>query len=148
MGKKLTTVLIVLTIIISYSGCTASKQDVKGEKSDGIAKNYPVSFNDAWDISKKVLYWEDCEDITESRYLGYMLTIVDHSNLLVSNECVVGVWVDSISADSSKVTVLSKRKRKTQIGKAYTEDDFHESFAIATDLLKKGKKVPVERPEQ
>ena len=146
MRLKLFTILIALTIITTYCGCTASKQDVKGEKSEGTSRDYPVKFNDAWDISKKVLYWEDCEDIIESRYLGYMPTNIDHSNLLVSNECVVGVWVDSIAVDSSRVTVVSKRKRKTQIGKAFTEDNFHDSFIIATEMLKKGQKVPVEKP--
>lgn len=145
MRNKFYAILLTLTIMISYYGCTASKQEAKGEKSEGIAVTYPVNRKDAWEISKKVLYWEDCEDITESQYIGYMLTEIDDS-FLVRDGCVVAVWVDSLSADSARVTVLSKRKFKTQYFKSFTESEFHDSFVIAADYLKKGEKIPVERP--
>ncbi|MBK8983351.1 MAG: hypothetical protein IPM38_13780 [Ignavibacteria bacterium] len=138
-------ILFTLTTALFCSGCTASKQEVKSEKSEGIAVTYPVNRKDAWEISKKVLYWEDCDDITESQYLGYMLTEIS-SSFFIADGCVVGVWVDSLSADSTKVTVLSKRKKKTQMGKSFTENDFHTSFVVAADYLKNGQEIPVDRP--
>ena len=138
-------ILISLIITISYYGCPASKQEVKGEKSDGIAVTYPVNRKDAWEISKKVLFWEDCDDIIESQYTGYMLTEIA-SSFFIADGCVVGVWVDSLSADSTRVTVRSKKHGKVQIAISFTESEFHDAFVIAADYLKKGEKIPVERP--
>lgn len=145
MRNKFFAILITLTIMISYYGCTASKQEVKAEKSEGMAVTYPVSRKDAWEISKKVLYWEDCNDIIENQYTGYMLTDIDDS-FLIRDGCVVGVWVDSLSADSTRVTVRSKKHGKVQIAISFTESEFHDAFVIAADYLKKGEKIPVERP--
>lgn len=144
--KNLNLTLAALIIAFTFIGCTASMNDVLKEKNEGTTKVYPVNQNDAWEIAITVLRWEDCEMIEEHKNSGYMLTKIDEESLLWRGESLIGVWVDSVSSDKTKVTVVSKRKHEGSIATGLTESTFHETYYKAVDFVKKGLKLPLEKP--
>lgn len=144
--KKVCFLFSALLLAVSFFGCTASMQDVLSDKNEGTAKVYPVNKDDAWEISVTVLRWEGCEMIEEHRKSDYMLTKVDEESILWRGESLVGVWVDSVANDKTKITVVSKRKHVGAIATGLTESTFHDSFLKAVDFVKRGKKLPIEKP--
>ena len=122
----------------------ATLKDVLKDKKNGTHKVYPVNFEDAWEIAMTVLRWEDCETIEQHKTAGYMLTTVGQN--FVSAGSVVGVWIDKVDSENSKVTIVTKRKVQTNLATGLTESTFHNSYAKAVNLFKEGKKLPFERP--
>ena len=65
-------------------------------------------------------------------------------SILWREESLIGVWVDSLNTDKTKVTVVTKRKHKTAAVTGLTETTFHETFANAVNIVKKkGQKLPI-----
>jgi hypothetical protein len=139
--KNLLSVITLTAALTLLSSC-ASMSDVLKSKEEGTSKTYAVNFDQAWDISKTVLRWEDCEQIEEQKNDGYMLTTI---NSFLSGGTLIGVWVES-SGGNSKVTVVTKRKNQTQMLTGLSESGFHERFAQAVDIVKSGNTLPVEAP--
>lgn len=134
---------VSLSMLISLSGC-ATMQDVVQDKSEGTTKNYPVSEAQAWEISKTVFRWEGSDAIEEHKDQHYMLT---SSGLnLVSYGAVMGAWVDSLDANNTKVTVVTKRRVKLNIATTLTETTFHNRFSQAVQIIKSGKALPAVAP--
>lgn len=132
-----------LSLLLSLSGC-ATMQDVVQDKSEGTTKNYPVSEAQAWEISKTVFRWEGSDAIEEHKDQHYMLT---SSGLnLVSYGAVMGAWVDSLDANNTKVTVVTKRRVKLNIATTLTETTFHNRFSQAVQIIKSGKALPAVAP--
>ena len=132
-----------LSLLLSLSGC-ATMQDVVQDKSEGTTKNYPVSEAQAWEISKTVFRWEGSDAIEEHKDQHYMLT---SSGLnLVSYGAVMGAWVDSLDANNTKVTVVTKRRVKLNIATTLTETTFHNRFLQAVQIIKSGKALPAVAP--
>ncbi len=132
-----------LSLLLSLPGC-ATMQDVVQDKSEGTTKNYPVSEAQAWEISKTVFRWEGSDAIEEHKDQHYMLT---SSGLnLVSYGAVMGAWVDSLDANNTKVTVVTKRRVKLNIATTLTETTFHNRFSQAVQIIKSGKALPAVAP--
>jgi PBP1b-binding outer membrane lipoprotein LpoB len=146
MKAKLSFLLTAVLFTFIINGCTASMNDVLQEKNEGTAKTYSVTPDQAWEIAVTVLRWEDCEMIEEHRMSGYMLTKIDNESILWREESLIGVWVDSLNTDKTKVTVVTKRKHKTAAVTGLTETTFHETFANAVNIVKKGQKLPIAKP--
>jgi hypothetical protein len=127
----------------SEPGC-ATMSDVLSNKAEGTVRNYPVSPDRAWSTAMTVLHWEGAETIEEHREDGYMLTTVGAN--LVSAGSVVGVWVEPADKGNSKVTIVTKRKMQTNLATGLTESTFHTRFAQAVEIVKSGKKLPMEAP--
>ncbi len=140
-----TFILISFSILLCLSlySC-ATMSDVLKDKDEGTAHAYPVTADQAWDISMTVLRWEDCETIEEHRSQGYMLTTVGQN--FVSAGCLIGVWVEPVDNENTKVTVVTKRKVQTNLATGLTETTFQNRFQQAVDIIKSGKTLPVEPP--
>ena len=136
-------IIVLGSLCVFLCGC-ATMSDVLKSKSEGTAESYPVTFDQAWEMSITVLRWEDCETIEEHRTSGYMLTTVGQN--FVSAGSLVGVWVESVNAENTKVTIVTKRKIQTNIATGLTESTFHERFAQAVQIVKQGKQLPIEPP--
>lgn len=143
MSKNKLFLLFALMFSIVIAGC-ASMSEVLTSKDDGTAVRYPLSFDQSWDAAVTVLRWEDCETIETHKSQGYMLTTVGQN--FVSTGSLIGVWVDKIDENNSKVTVVSKRKMKTDLATGLTEGTFQSRFAQAVEIIKSGKKLPIESP--
>ncbi|RPI73633.1 MAG: hypothetical protein EHM47_05760, partial [Ignavibacteriales bacterium] len=101
---------LVLVTLLTLSGC-ASMSDVLQSKNEGTVNVYPVNEEEAWKIAMTVLRWEDAETIEEHRDEHYMLTTTGVN--LVSAGTLIGVWVEPVNENDTKVTVVTKRKMQT-----------------------------------
>ncbi|MDX1702234.1 MAG: hypothetical protein R3250_16525 [Melioribacteraceae bacterium] len=118
--------------------------DVLKEKDEGTAAVYKIDKNTGWDIAKTVLRWEDCETIEENRVSNYMLTTVGQN--FISEGRLVGVWVEPVNDEETKITIVTKRKVQTNLATGLTESTFQESFSKAVEMVKAGKSLPIEKP--
>ena len=134
---------ILLTAAI-ISSC-ATMTDVLKNKEEGTSAIYSIDKDRAWDIAKTVLRWEDCETIEENKLSNYMLTTVGQN--FVSEGSLVGVWVEPVNDQETKITVVTKRKVQTNLATGLTESTFQASFSKAVEMVKEGKSLPIEKPD-
>lgn len=132
-----------IVLLIMLVGC-ATMSDVLKDKDEGTAEIYNVDKDIAWEIATTVLRWEGCETIEEHKISNYMLTTVGQN--FVSAGSLVGVWVDPIDNNNTKITVVTKRKVQTNIATGLTESTFHDSFSKAVNIVKSGQSLPLEEP--
>jgi len=131
-------------VVLIITGACATMTDVLKDKEDGTVAVYKIDSETAWDIAKTVLRWENCETIEENKLSNYMLTTVGRN--LVSEGSLVGVWVEPVNDDETKITVVTKRKVQTNLATGLTESTFQESFGKAVEMVKAGKTLPIEKP--
>jgi hypothetical protein len=132
-----------LLFLLTISGC-ASMSDVLKSKDEGTVNVYNVNEEQAWKIAMTVLRWEDAETIEEHRDENYMLTTTGAN--LVSAGTLIGVWVEPVNKNDTKVTVVTKRKMQTNVATGLTETTFQRRFAQAVDIVKSGNSLPLEPP--
>lgn len=144
MKKNNFAIFGLLMAIILLAGC-ASMGDVMKSKDKGTVKVYPVTADQAWEISKTVFRWEGCDAIEEHRDEGYMLTSSGVN--MVSWGAVMGAWIDPVDENTTKVTCVTKRRISINVATTLTETTFHRRFAQAVDIVKAGKPLPMEPPE-
>jgi hypothetical protein len=105
----------------------------------------PRSFPDqAWKIAMQVFRWEGADAIEEHRDQNMMLTSSGF-NLLRAGTY-MGAWVEPINANTTKVTCVTKRRIATNVATTLTETTFHERFRQAVEIVKSGKRLPIEPP--
>lgn len=144
MNNQKLTIWALLVALVGVTGC-ATMADVVKAKDQGTSQVYPVSADQAWEISKTVFRWEGSDAIEEHRAEGYMLTSSGMN--LVSAGAVMGTWVDPIDQNNTKVTVVTKRRLATNLATTLTETTFHRRFAWAVEIVKAGKPLPIAPPE-
>lgn len=140
--------IIILSLFLSFlCGCSNFNDviRVKEDGSEGTTKVYPVNADQAWKISKTVFRWEGADAIEEHRDEGYMLTSSGMN--FVSWGTVMGAWVDLVDNENTKVTVVTKRRITTNIATTLTEGTFHNRFAEAVEIVKKGQPLPRVAPD-
>lgn len=118
---------------------------VKEDGSEGTTKIYPVTADQAWEISKTVFRWEGSDAIEEHRDQGYMLTSSGMN--LVSWGAVMGAWIEPVDKKNTRVTVVTKRRVSVNIATTLTETTYHKRFAQAVDIVKQGKPLPRNAPD-
>ena len=136
--------VLVIVAAVWLSGC-ATMSDVMKSKDQGTVMVYPVSSDQAWNIARTVFRWEGTDAIEEHRPEGYMLTSTGMN--LISYGAVMGAWIEPIDNNSTKVTVVTKRRIQTNLATTLTEATFHKRFAQAVELVKAGKPLPMTAPE-
>jgi len=144
MTKKVLLILGSLTLFAWMMGCITSMNDVVRAKNDGTAKVYPVSSDQAWEISKAVFRWEGADAIEEHKAEGYMVTSISMNWVYAAG--IMAAWVEPVDKDSTRVIVVTKRKRATDFATTLPESTFHDRFAQAVDIIKAGKPLPVRSP--
>jgi hypothetical protein len=97
-----------------------------------MSKVYPVNADQAWEIAKTVFRWERTEAVEEHRSEGYMLTSSEES--LISWGTMIGVWIEPVNNNSTRVTVVIKRKNPTEVLTPVTEAMFHDDFEMAARM--------------
>lgn len=134
----------VVAAFVAIAGC-ATLADVVQRKDEGTVKVYPVTADQAWVIAKAVFRWEGSDAIEEHRDEGYMLTSSGMN--LVTFGTVMGAWIEPLSDQQTKVTVVTKRRVQTNLFTTLTETTFHRRFAQAVEIVKSGKPVPAAAPD-
>jgi hypothetical protein len=140
--------LLVLSAIGAappIAGC-ASMSDVIHEKQSGggTAVAYPVGKDDAWKIAMAAFRWGGADAIEEHKDAGYMLTSSGAS--VGTKGTMMGVWVEPIGLQQSRVTVVTKRRIAVQAITTLTESGFHERFRQGVGILASGQSLPIEAP--
>jgi hypothetical protein len=126
-------ILSLLIVVAWLAGC-ATMGDVMKSKQKGTAKVYPVTADQAWEISRTVFRLEGSDAIEEHRAQGYMLTSSGVN--LVSWGAVMAAWIDPIDKNNTKVTVVTKRRVQINIATTLTETTFHKRFAEEVEMIK------------
>ena len=137
---------LAVTVMV-LSGC-ATMGDVVNAKdtgAEGLARTYPVTADQAWDIAKTVFRWEGSDAIEEHKSEGYMLTSSGMN--LVSYGTVMGAWIEPVDKANTKVTVVTKRRVQTNLFTTLTEETFQRRFAQGVDIVKKGQALPRNVPD-
>lgn len=145
-GLRVVMVLCILSFFVLLHGC-ATMDDVvrvKQEGAEGTMKIYPVTPDQAWEIAKTVFRWEGSDAIEEHKDEGYMLTSSGVN--MVSWGAVMGAWIEPFDKDHTKVTVVTKRRLSINIATTLTEGTFHNRFAQAVEIVKRGEKLPRTAP--
>jgi hypothetical protein len=137
--------LLVMLCLASLTGCQ-SMRHVMQEKDTGggTTRVYPVSVDQAWELSKTVFRWSGTDAIEEHRNQGYMLTSSGMN--LVTAGAVMGAWMEPAGRGQTKVTVVTKRRIATNLATTLTEGTFHRHFAQAVEIVKAGKSLPAAPP--
>jgi hypothetical protein len=126
---KLGVFLVALSLLI-LAGCanTFSTLVRSKEEGEGTSRVYKVNVDQAWEIARRVSQWEGIGDISENRSEGYML-IKSGADWFYEGT-LIGVWIEPIDKDQSKVTVITKSKRSVDTFRGISETDFHKGFAL------------------
>lgn len=135
-------VLLAFSAMIACSTMSDVIEDK--QKGKGTSDIYPVTLEEAWDIAKTVFRWEGADAIEEHKEENYMLTSSGMN--LVSYGAVMGAWIEKVDENSTKVTVVTKRRIKTNLFTTLTEKGFHQSFSQAVEIVKSGKPLPPTKP--
>lgn len=134
----------VLIVVFLLIGCS-TMNDVLRAKNEGTSQPYNVSEDQAWNIAKTVFRWEGTDAIEEHRSDGYLLTSTGQDMLTAGT--VMGCWIEKIDSNWCKVTVVTKRRMSMNIFTSLTEPTFHKRFSQAVNIIKSGKTLPIEKPQ-
>jgi len=139
--------LVVSFLMLMLSGCSTLNDVVAAKDSgkEGTTKVYSVNQDQAWEIAKKVFRCEGSDAIEEHRREGYMLT---SSGLnMVSWGAVMGAWIEPVNKNTTKVTVVTKRRVTMNVATTLTEGTFQRCFAKEVANLEPGKSISSKCPE-
>jgi hypothetical protein len=143
-------VLVFLSIFFLAIGCASynelSREVVAAGKTgkDGVSKVYPVDADQAWEITSAVFRWEKTDEIVEHRDENYVITSTGMK--MVAFGSVMGVWIEPVDPNNTKITVITKRRVQKDSFTNLTASIFHEKFEQAVKIVKSGKKLPAAPP--
>jgi len=142
--RLISTCMVAACIVLS--GCASINDVVVAKESgkEGLAHEYAITQDQAWDIARTIFRWEGADGIEEHRNEGYMLTSSGVS--LASSGSVMGAWVENGADGKVKVTVVTKRRVKTDLFIPLSEEGFHRRFTQAVAIVKSGQKLPLTSP--
>jgi hypothetical protein len=139
-------VLVFLSIFFLASGCASynelSREVVAAGKAgkNGISKVYPVDTDQAWEITRAVFRWEKTDEIVEHRNENYVLTSTGMK--MVAFGSVIGVWIEPVDPDHTKITVITRRRVQKDSFTNLTAAIFYEKFEQGVKIVKSGKTLP------
>jgi hypothetical protein len=149
-GQMKTSILAaVLILLVPWSaGCMSSMSDIltARQSGEGETRVYGVNVETAWEISKTVFRWEKTENIEEHKLEGYMLTNAGQN--FISAGSVMGAFFEAADSGSTKVTMISKRRMATNLATGLTEGTYHKRFQQAVDIVRSGKSLPLQPPNE
>ena len=119
--------IILLILCLFIFGCsTMSDVMVARENGESISEVYKINEEIAWEVAKKVVRQEGFGPIEETRKEHYFVTTSDISALEYGT--LLGVWIEPISNNETRISVVSKRKAFTSLITNLSEEGFHEEF--------------------
>ncbi|WP_306548971.1 hypothetical protein [Desulfobulbus sp.] len=143
---KIMITFIFLSLAALINGCATMNDVVRVKEAgtEGTTEVYPVTMDQAWEISKSVFRWEGSDAIEEHKVERYMLTSSGMN--MVSWGAVMGAWFEPIDKNNTKVTVVTKRRITVNVATTLTESTYHKRFAQAVDIIKAGQPLPRNTP--
>lgn len=147
--KKL--LLAMLAAMIVTSGCASTRelsdaviQERKSGKQ-GVTREYQVSANQAWEITDAVFRWEKTDEVVKNLDENYAITSSGMKMAIFGS--VLGVWIEPLDRNSTRLTVLSKNRNDRFVLTGLTPNHFLERFDQGVDIVRRGGQLPVMPPE-
>lgn len=146
--KKL--LLGMLAALMVTNGCASTRElsdaVVQERKSgkQGVTRVYPVSANQAWEIVEAVFRWEKTDEVVKNRNENYAITSSGMKMAIFGS--VLGVWIEPLDRNNTRLTVLSKNRNDRFVLTELTPTRFLERFDTGVDIVRKGGKLPVMPP--
>ena len=113
---------------------------------EGVTKVYLVTKNQAWDITRAVFSWEKTDEIEEHPDGNYVITSTGMEMLAFGS--VMGVWIEPVDSDNTRMTVITKRRAQRDKFTELTAPRFYERFEQGIKIIKSGKELPVIPPSK
>jgi len=142
--------LAVLTVSLLVIGC-ASRQTLsdkvileKKSGTGGVTKSYPVSADQAWEITSSVFRWEKTDEVIENREENYMLA--SSGMKMAAFGSVMGVWIEPVDQITTKITVILKQRGNCCEFTNLTLKRFFQNFEKGVSIVKSGRKLPAISP--
>jgi hypothetical protein len=142
--------IITLSVIFLVSACASMREltdeviKARNTGKEGVTKVYPVTKNQAWDITKTVLCWEKTDEIEEHKDENYVIAGTGMKMAVFGS--VMGVWIESVDSGHTMITVLTRRRVRNDTFTRLTAFKFYERFDQGVKIVKSGKKLPVIPP--
>ncbi len=134
--------LVGVLLLVFSAGCVTIT-DVVREKDEGTSRVYAVTADQAWEIAKAVFRWEGATNLSEHRAERYMLASDTNDP---RTGTVMAAWVEPDPDGRMRVTVVTRNRMLLNPAKLLTEEDFHQRFAQAVQMVKDGKPLPAKPP--
>ncbi len=136
--------LLCVLLLGLAAGCV-TYTDLVREKDDGTARRYPVTVDQAWDITKMVFHWVGADRVEEHRSEGYLLASdtddrQDYGTLMAA-------WVERDPDGVTRVTVRTRSRLMVNPATLLSEEGFHRRFVQAMRIVQEGKPLPDRAPE-
>jgi len=147
--KKL--LLAMLAAMVVTNGCASTQElsdaVVQERKSgrQGVTRVYPVSANQAWEIAEAVFRWEKTDEVVKNRTENYAIASSGMKMAIFGS--VLGVWIEPVERNSTRLTVLSKNRNDRFVLTGLTPDHFLKRFDEGATIVQRGGKLPVTPPE-
>jgi hypothetical protein len=143
--------MAVLSSIFLVSACASlgdlTEEVIKARESgkEGITKVYPVNADEAWEITIAVFRWEKTDEVEEHRDRNYVITSTGMK--MATFGSVMGVWIEPVDADHTKIKVITKRRVQSDTFTELTGTKFFKRFEQGMMIVKSGRKLPLTPPE-
>jgi hypothetical protein len=113
----------------------------------GTKRIYDVSFDDAWKAAHIALHWDKAgtpEDHLDQRFVVTNHPSSDAPSFLEQ----VGVWLEPMNANKTRVSVVVMSGADTEAGRVGPDEDtVQKDIAKAIAIVQTGQAVPEKKPE-
>jgi hypothetical protein len=130
--------LALMAVYIFAGGCATTVDDLIRERYEGRSAVYPISRDQAWEITRVVLLEAGAKpaEIEE-----------DPAENVINWVSVLGVFIEPVDTEKTRVTAQRPPLPCNPLPPPLTEDMFLERFDKANSLLKAGKPLPAPLPK-
>lgn len=140
--KKLFAAAFAMVVV---TGCAHVSDVIDAhDKGEGDSKVYDVPESQAWTAAVQVMRWAGADTVEQHPESHYLVAQTGVGAFTYGT--LLGAWVEPVDSSHTKVTVVSKRKVKTEAVTSMTEDGFQTDMVKAVALLKDGKPLPSDEP--
>jgi hypothetical protein len=125
--------LAAMAVYLLAGGCATTIDDLTRERYEGRSAVYPISRDNAWEITRTVLLEAGAKpaEIEE-----------DRAENLINWVSVLGVFVEPVDPERTRVTAQRPPTPCNPLPPPLTEDMFLERFDKAIKMLQSGKPLP------
>lgn len=140
-----TLVAVMLSIVLFMGGCASmgelTDEVIKAKNSgkEGFTRVYPVTENQAWDLTRTVFRREKADEIEANEREQYVIAATGMKMVVFGS--VMGVWFQPVDSEHTLFTVLTRRRAGENFPRL-TATRFYEKLDEAVNTLQTGKTPP------
>jgi len=140
----------VVAALVMVSGCATRHEltdavlQARKSGTEGLAKVYPVSSDQAWEIARSVFRWLKADELEERRAENCMIASSGMKMALFGT--VMGVWIEPDDPGFTRITVISRHRDDCCVLTDLTSDQFFLNFEKGMNIIKGGGVLPFAAP--